>query len=160
MSSGLRSAVAACCLYLSVPSSGEFEFRDFRLVAQRLGSQRRLLVEIRSDDANYQTGQALGRSVVVPNEAVDDDGENLAHVADDGEAGRRDQRAGLPGYVAHRDAHQTGQDQEGQTEFRPLDVACFVSGAADDKQRGAGEEVRVEYASPVGLHFHVVCSVF
>ena len=58
-----------------------------------LVTKRCLLVEIRGAQAATETHEAEGRGVLVPDEVVDDDRDEFAHVADHGEVRRGHQLA-------------------------------------------------------------------
>lgn len=73
--------------------------------------QRSLLIEVGSAEAAQQAHNPGRRRVLVPEEDIDHNCEDLAHVAHNGEGGGRDGGAGSPGKVRHGGAQKDRERQ-------------------------------------------------
>ena len=61
-----------------------------------------LLVKVGSNEAEQEAEDAKRRCMLVPDHDVDDDGQDLTNVAEDGEKRRGNKRAREPRVVGHR----------------------------------------------------------
>ena len=126
---------------------------------RRRVSQWRLFVKVGTCEAAKQAADSKKRGVFVPDEVVDNNRDDLADVADDGEVRGGHKLAREEGEVRHGEAQHAGERQRRDGLEAPDDVLVLRSAQPGDDQGHGGEQVAVVHAPPVRIHLDGVDDV-